>query len=193
MIGWRCRLGLTCSRWIRPGEIPAWATAAEVGRLRDAYRAEHARTFVKDPPEDAWVQLLAASYRRKIICIHVQTSTAQDERLMKWLNDRPDLTHFNFFFSNCADFAREDVDVLFPGAVHRNLFFDLGMTTPKQLESSLHHYAMRHPELEFEVREFRYVWGTSRAQTCQGCCSLCPREKAKTTTTTKTTPSTPQG
>lgn len=141
------------------GEIPAWATAAEVGRLRDAYRAGHARTFVKDPPEDGWVQLLAASYRRKIICIHVQTSTAQDERLMKWLNDRPDLTHFNFFFSNCADFAREMLDVLFPGAVHRNLLFDLGMTTPKQLESSLHHYAMRHPELEFEVRELPQVPG----------------------------------
>ena len=78
---------------------------------------------------------------------------------MQWLNRRPDRTHFNFFFSNCADFARLMLDVLFPRAVHRNLLFDFGMTTPKQLESSLHHYAMRHPELEYEVYELPQVPG----------------------------------
>jgi hypothetical protein len=33
------------------------------------------------------------------------------------------------------------------------------MTTPKQLESSLHHYAMRHPELGFETYELPQVPG----------------------------------
>jgi len=141
-------------------EIPAWATVAEVSRLREGYRAKHARSFAKDPPEDGWIQLLGASYRRKIICIHVQASAAQDERLMRWLNSHPDLTHFNFFFSNCADFARQVLNVLFPGAVHRNFIFDFGMTTPKQLESGLHHYAMRHPELRFQSYELPQVPGS---------------------------------
>jgi hypothetical protein len=78
---------------------------------------------------------------------------------MQWLNSRPDRTHFNFFFSNCADFARQMLDVLYPRAVHRNLLFDFGMTTPKQLESSLHRYAMRHPDLGFEVYELPQVPG----------------------------------
>jgi hypothetical protein len=78
---------------------------------------------------------------------------------MRWLNRRPNKTHFNFFFSNCADFARQMLDVLFPRGVHRNLVFDFGMTTPKQLESSLHHYALRHPELGYEVRELPQVPG----------------------------------
>ena len=78
---------------------------------------------------------------------------------MQWLNRCPDRTHFNFFFSNCADFTRQMLDVLFPGAIHRNFLFDLGMTTPKQLESSLHRYAMRHPELGFEVYELPQVPG----------------------------------
>ncbi len=78
---------------------------------------------------------------------------------MQWLNRRPDRTHFNFFFSNCADLARQMLDVLFPRAVHRNLLFDFGMTTPKQLEASLHHYSLRHPELEYEEYELPQVPG----------------------------------
>lgn len=140
-------------------EVPATARLEEVDRLRADYRARHPFSFVHDPPEDGWVQLLGASYRRKIICIRVYTTTAQDKRLMEWLNRRPNRTHFNFFFSNCADFARQMLDVIFPGAIHRNIFFDFGMTTPKQLESSLHHYAKRHPELKFEVYELPQVPG----------------------------------
>jgi len=140
-------------------EIPEATSTAEVNGLRAKYRTNHPESFEHDPPEDGWIQLLGASYRRRIICVHLRTSTAQDERLMQWLNRQPDRTHFNFFFSNCADFARQMLDVLFPRAVHRNLLFDFGMTTPKQLESSLHHYALRHPELEYEVYELPQVPG----------------------------------
>ena len=142
-----------------PDEIPESTGTAEVNRLRAEYRTNHPGTFEHDPPEDAWIQLLGASYRRRIIGIHLSTTAAQDERLMRWLNRQSNRTHFNFFFSNCADFARQMLDVLFPRAVHRNLLFDFGMTTPKQLESSLHHYAMRHPELKYEVYELPQVPG----------------------------------
>jgi hypothetical protein len=140
-------------------EVPATASISEVNRLRRSYRINHPESFASDPPEDGWVQLLGASYRREVICIRVHTTAAQDERLMMWLNGRVNRTHFNFFFSNCADFTRQMLDVLFPGVIHRNFIFDLGMTTPKQLESSLHHYAMRHPELEFEQFELPQVPG----------------------------------
>jgi len=140
-------------------EIPETTGIAEVNLLRAEYRTNHPGSFEHDPPDNGWIQLLGASYRRRIICIHLRTTTAQDERLMQWLNRRPNQTHFNFFFSNCADFARQMLDVLFPRAVHRDLLFDIGMTTPKQLESSLHHYAMEHPELRFEARELPQVPG----------------------------------
>jgi hypothetical protein len=140
-------------------QVPATASIVEVDRLRADYRANHGGSFAQDPPDYGWVQLLGASYRRRMICIRVHTTRDQDLRLMNWLNRRPNQTHFNFFFSNCSDFARQMLNVLFPGAVHRNLFFDLGMTTPKQLKSSLHHYAKRHPEMEFEVSELPQVPG----------------------------------
>jgi hypothetical protein len=142
-----------------PDAIPDSVTRSEVDRLREEYRGSHPRSFIQDPPEDGWVQLLGASYRRHIVGIHVHTSQAQDDRLMQWLNGQPDRTHFNFFFSNCADFAREMLNVLFPGAIHRNLPFDFGMTTPKQLESGLYRYAMRHHELEFQLYELPQVPG----------------------------------
>jgi hypothetical protein len=140
-------------------EVPAAVSIDEVEDLRAEYRASHADSFAKNPPEYGWVQLLGASYRRRMICIRVHTTQAQDLRLMKWLNGRRNRTQFNFFFSNCSDFARQMLNVLYPGSVHRNLFFDLGMTTPKQLESGLHHYAKRHPELEFEAYELSQVPG----------------------------------
>ena len=140
-------------------EIPPTASIAEVERLRVEYRTNHPESFEHDPPEDGWIQLLGASYRRRIACVHLHTTAAQDERLMQWLNRRPNKTHFNFFFSNCADFARQMLDVLFPRVVHRNFVFDFGMTTPKQLESSLHHYALRHPELRYQVLELPQVPG----------------------------------
>jgi hypothetical protein len=140
-------------------EVPATASIAEVDSLRADYRANHGDSFAEDPPEYGWVQLVGASYRRRMICIRVHTTREQDLRLMNWLNRRSNRTHFNFFFSNCSDFARQMLNVLFPGAIHRSLFFDLGMTTPKQLKSGLHHYAKRHPELEFEVYELPQVPG----------------------------------
>jgi hypothetical protein len=141
-------------------EIPETTSIAGVDVLRSQYRLNHAGSFEHDPTDDGWIQLLGASYRRRIICVHLRTTSAQDGRLLEWLNRQPDRTHFNFFFSNCADFARQMLDVLFPRAVHRNFLFDFGMTTPKQLESSLHHYAMRHPESEFEVYELPQVPGS---------------------------------
>jgi hypothetical protein len=140
-------------------DVPDAVSGVEVAHLRAEYRTDHAASFEHNPPDDGWIQLIGASYRRRIICIHVHTTATQDGRLMRWLNRRPDRTHFNFFFSNCADFARQMLDVLFPHSVHRNLLFDFGMTTPKQLESSLHHYAIQHPELGFEVYELPQVPG----------------------------------
>src|ERR1700748_1393938 len=81
-------------------EVPETVSAAEVERLRADYRANHGASFAKEPPEYGWVQLLGASYRRRMILLRVHTTEEQDLRLMRWLNGRSNRTHFNFFFSN---------------------------------------------------------------------------------------------
>ncbi len=143
-----------------PQEIPSRVTEADVDRLRAAYVAAHMNGFGSDMRSTLWPEMLGASYRRRIITIRLHTTPEQDARLMRWLNASRNRSEFNFFFNNCADFSREVLDVLFPGAVHRNLLFDAGMTTPKQLASSMHRYAKQHPEVGFELAVLPQVPGT---------------------------------
>ncbi len=140
-------------------QIPTLATKREIAALRETYRAANSQSFMRPPSGGAWVQLIGASYRRKIICIRIHTTQEEDLRLMAWLNGRHNRSHFDLFFSNCSDFIRKVLDVLLPGSVYRNLLFDAGMTTPKQLAASLHHYAKTHPELDFTVSVIPQVPG----------------------------------
>jgi hypothetical protein len=56
-------------------EIPETTSIAEVNNLlRTQYRTNHRESFKHDPPDDGWIQLLGAPYRRRIICIHLRTT-----------------------------------------------------------------------------------------------------------------------
>lgn len=74
----------------------------------------------------------------------METTAEQNERLIADFNDRRNVSHFNLFFHNCADFLRNVPDIYFPHAIHRNFIADLGMTTPKQVARSLVKYGKRH-------------------------------------------------
>ena len=52
-------------------EIPESASLAQVDRLRALYRKSHPESFVHDPTDDGWIQLLGASYPRRIICVRI--------------------------------------------------------------------------------------------------------------------------
>ena len=82
---------------------------------------------------DGWTQLIGAAYERRIYAFRFNTTPAQDDALIKWLNDRPNRSHFHMLFRNCADFARQALNVYFPHAFHRSIFPDAGVTTPKQI------------------------------------------------------------
>ncbi len=71
----------------------------------------------------------------------------------------PNRSRFNFMYANCADFTRNALNVLFPGMVHRNILFDAGFTTPKELAAAAHRYAGMHPELGFRVEILPQVPG----------------------------------
>lgn len=142
------------------GQIPGRVTEADVDGLRTRYVAEHMDGFGSDMRQTLWPEMLGASYRRRIVAVRLHTTDEQDARLMHWLNESRNKSEFNFFFNNCADFSRKVLDVLFPGAVHRDLLFDAGMTTPKQLANGMRRYAKRHPEVGFAVVVLPQVEGT---------------------------------
>ncbi|MDE1178725.1 MAG: hypothetical protein PW789_19290 [Edaphobacter sp.] len=150
-------------------DAPLLADAGMRDRMRDAYRREHLREIVPDAvdadgnevrPRGDWYQLVGSSYDRRIYGFQIETSFKEDERFIAHYNDRKNISHFNLFFHNCADFSRVVLNSYFPHAVHRNYVADFGLTTPKQVARSLQGYAKKHPERAFTVFSIPQVQGT---------------------------------
>ncbi|WP_188552716.1 hypothetical protein [Edaphobacter dinghuensis] len=144
----------------RVEDIPATADPELEAKLRDAYRRRHLLDIIPDvsegedageAPKGDWIQLIGASYDRKIYGFQVETTREADARFIAEFNDNRNVSHFNLFFHNCADFSRTLLNVYYPHSIHRNFFIDLGITTPKQVARSLTKYAKRHPELDFST------------------------------------------
>ncbi len=135
-------------------EIPLKADAELESRLRDEYRRKQLLQIVPnisekwgDIPNGDWIQLVGASYDRRIYGFQIKTTAQQDRHLIALFDKRRNLGRFNLFFHNCADFSRDLLNEYYPHAVHRNVLVDFGLTTPKQDARSLTKYAKKHPEL----------------------------------------------
>jgi len=167
----------------RPDKVPGWADRETVASLRDAYRREHLRQFIPDGPDGdtppgEWTQLIGASYDRRIYGLEIDTTDAQDERLIDELNSQPNRAHFNLFFHNCADFSRKLIDSDYPKAVRRSFSADLGMTTPKQIAKSLVKYGRHHPDVQLTIFSIPQVPGeTPRSHRIRGVCESLVRSK----------------
>jgi hypothetical protein len=153
----------------RVDEIPTTATPELEAKLRDQYRRKHLIDIIPDvsegknageAPKGDWIQLIGASYDRKIYGFQIETTPQADERFIAEFNDNRNVSHFNLFFHNCADFSKMLLNVYYPHAIHRNFFIDVGITTPKQVARSLTKYAKRHPELDFSTFVIPQVPGT---------------------------------
>jgi hypothetical protein len=132
-------------------EIPDSATPKLELKLRDAYRREHLEDLVPDDPiheipRGEWIQLLGASYDRRIWGFEVNTTPEQDNALIERFNDRRNVSHFNLFFNNCANFSEKILNFYYPHSIHRNFIADAGMMTPKQAAKSIVKYSRHHPD-----------------------------------------------
>jgi len=155
-------------------DVPASVGKAQVAALRDAYRRKYLAEIVPDGkdgtmPKGDWIQLVGSSYDRTIHGFEVDSTTEQDERFIALVNDKRNVSHFNLFLHNCADFSRVVLDTYFPGAVHRNFVADVGLTTPKQVARALVSYSKKHPELNMTAFVVPQVRGTvSRSHNVDG-------------------------
>jgi hypothetical protein len=146
-------------------QVPSWVDPKDVAHLRDAYRRAHLEGIAPDAkggraPGGEWIQLVGSAYDRKIYGFQIGTTAEQDERFVALFNDRKDVSHFNLFFHNCADFSRVVLDTYVPGVVHRNFIADVGLTTPKQVARSLVSYGEKHPEVQLSSFVIPQVDGT---------------------------------
>lgn len=150
----------------RQEDVPPTVDKGLEMRLRDTYRRQHLLEIAPNLTEDRliphgdWIQLVGASYDRTIYGFQLETASVDDERLIARFNDKRNVSHFNLFFHNCADFSRVLINGYYPHAVRRNFIADLGMTTPKGDAKSLTKYAKRHPQLAFSTFVIPQIPGT---------------------------------
>ena len=149
-----------------PHDVPSSIDPKLEMQLRNSYRQKHLIRLVpddrdRDIPPGEWVQLVGASYDRKIYGYQIETSEQQDRRLIEILNQRANKSHFNLFFNNCANFAESVLNFYYPHAVRRNFIADTGLMTPKQAARSLVRYSKHHRDLKFTTFVIPQVQGTT--------------------------------
>lgn len=145
-------------------QVPTKVNKEMVGRMRNRYREAHLHPLGLDQSggsvvRNGWTGLIGAAYERRIYAFRFDTTPAQDDAFIAWLNGRPNRSHFDMLYRNCADFARQVLNVYFPHTFHRAIFPDVGVTTPKQVAYQLIRYGHKHPEVHLAVLEIPQVPG----------------------------------
>jgi RES domain-containing protein len=124
-------------------DIPKTANRSLEAELRDTYRRQYLQDLVPDgpngeTPKGEWIQLVGASYDRKIYGFEIPTTVEQDQSLIEDFNTQRNNVRFNLLFHNCADFSRTVINTYYyQHAMRRNWIADVGITTPKELVRSL--------------------------------------------------------
>jgi hypothetical protein len=149
----------------RADQVPESVGEKDVATLRDQYRRRYLERLVPDETDGSaplgdWIQLVGAAYDRTIYAFSIQTTEAEDNKLIQTFNSRPNTVQFHLLYRNCADFVRNVIDFYYPRAIHRSLMADVGIMTPKQAVKCLVHYGKKHPGLEVSSFVIAQVPGT---------------------------------
>jgi hypothetical protein len=150
-----------------PEQVPEKVNEETVNRLREHYKEAGLGEWGEHLPpgnffNGGWTQLVGTAYDRRTYAFRFETTREQDLALIAELNDRPNVSHFNILFRNCADFDRVVLKHYFPKEFRRAIFPDAGITTPKRVAYQLVKYAKKHPETQLTVMEIPQVPGFRR-------------------------------
>jgi hypothetical protein len=148
-------------------EVLARVDRKTVTRMRERYHETHLLALGENLTAGSmvhggWSQLVGVAYERRIYAFRFETSVEQDNAFIARMNAGENRTHFELFYSNCADFARQILNIYFPGSFRRSAFPDAGMTTPKQITYKLVRYERKHPEAQLAIFEIPQIPGLRR-------------------------------
>lgn len=150
----------------RADEVPAHVNADLVWEMQQSYRREYLAGMVPDGHEldratNEWWETAGTVYNRRLWGYQMDSTAAQDLRLMEKLNADANVHRFQAHHANCANFAADVVNLYYPGAVaHSNRIADLGFMMPKQVARAVAAYGRKHPETHLRVFEIAQVPGT---------------------------------
>jgi len=156
-----------------PRDRPVFGTPEIKRLLEERYREKYLAELCPAGPCTTsggaeWREMVGAGLSRSMYIFAVGTTLEQDRALIDEFNALPNVNHFNPITRNCANFAKSVLDHYFPGAAHRELVNDFGMTSPKAIARSFTLYAERHPEMHLHIFHFAQVPGTiKRSSECR--------------------------
>jgi hypothetical protein len=156
-------------------EVPASVSPITAAQIRNTYRHNFLQGIVPDAPGGGippgeWTELVGEAFDRRIYVYQIDTTPEQDEHLIDRFNDRRNVAQYNMLDRNCADLTRGVFDMIYPRSVHRNIFADWGIMTPKQVARSLVSYGRKHPEIHLKIFVIPQVPGTlPRSHSVYGC------------------------
>ena len=156
-----------------PHSIPRYMTASAEADLRERYRQTHLADLVPDlpdhhgdlkpPPYGDWEEGIGSAYDRRLLMYEFDTTPAQDDAALDWLNGRENKRAYTLGRANCADFAADLLRLVLPPEVlKRNVLADFDMTTPKTLAREVDRYGHAHPQLHLRVLEVPQLPGSLR-------------------------------
>jgi hypothetical protein len=136
-----------------PEQVPLYTDPKLVAFLRDQYRRKNLAHIIPDAADGAapvgpWVQLVGSAYDRTSYAFQIETSPEKDDELIRLFNAKSNQGIYRLLSRNCADFVREIINFYYPGALHRGIIGDLGVTTPKQIAKCLVRFSKHHPQLQ---------------------------------------------
>ncbi len=145
-------------------DVPDRADQETVNRLRNHYRETVLGSFGENLPpggffNGGWTELVGTAYDRRTYAFRFNTTLEQDESLIEELNARPNRSHFNILYNNCADFDRFILNHYFPHQFKRSIFPDAGITTPKHITYVLVKYGKHHSEAGLTIVEIPQIPG----------------------------------
>ncbi len=145
-------------------DIPLYVNGEIRTLMRESYRRKFLQSLIAESaiPTGNWQQMIGNAYNRDIYSFTLRTTPAEDAAFIEQFNQRPNKSRFNTMFRNCADFAREVLNLYFPHAARRDALNDFTMTSPKAVARSLTRYAARQPERLFTITKFAQLAGPIR-------------------------------
>ena len=138
---------------------PAVKSAMEARAREGYFREVCAEGRCPQAPHNYWRNLVASTADRDMFLYAVKTTRAQDQAAVDWLNRDPNVNHYMGMWNNCANFASDLVNSIFPHATHRDYLNDLGMMGPKGVARSFTRWSLKRPELGFYSMHFAQMPG----------------------------------
>jgi len=151
-----------------PEDVPQFMTLRREADIREQYRLAHLRAIIPDGKNGGparkgeWVETIGVTYDRRVWGYRIETTAEQDQRLIDALNSRPNRRAYKLRTANCANFAADIVNILYPGLVRENRIADFGLMTPKQVARSIVAYGEAHPEASLTTINIPQIPGTLR-------------------------------